>query len=32
MDDEERKKALKGKDIDRIAAACNRYPVMSLNY
>lgn len=30
MDDEERKKLLKGKDIDKIAAACNRYPVMSL--
>jgi hypothetical protein len=30
MDDEERKKLLKGKDIDKIAAACNRYPVMNL--
>nr|VVW86571.1 unnamed protein product [Nymphaea colorata] len=31
MDDEERKKVLKGKDIDKIAAACNRYPVMNLS-
>jgi hypothetical protein len=30
MDDDERKKVLKGKDIDKIAAACNRYPVMNL--
>lgn len=30
MEDEERKKLLKGKDIDKIAAACNRYPVMNL--
>jgi hypothetical protein len=30
MDDEERKKILKGKDIDRIAAACNRFPTISV--
>ena len=32
MDEDERKKVLKGKDIDKIAAACNRYPTMNLTY
>ena len=31
MDDEERRKVLKGKDIDKIASACNRYPSLSLS-
>ena len=31
MDEEERTKALKGKDIDKIASSCNRYPSMSLS-
>lgn len=32
MDEDERKKVLKGKDIDKIAAACNRYPTMNLTH
>lgn len=32
MDDDERKKVLKGKDIDKIAEGCNRYPAVSLEY
>lgn len=32
MDDDVRKKVLKGKDIDKIAEACNRYPAVSLEY
>ena len=31
MDDDKRKNILRGKDIDKIAAACNRYPVMNLH-
>lgn len=30
MDDDKRRNVLRGKDIDKIAAACNRYPVMNL--
>lgn len=30
MDDDLRTKVLKGKDIDKIAEACNRYPALSL--
>jgi pre-mRNA-splicing helicase BRR2 len=30
MDDNDRRKVLRGKDIDKIAAACNRYPALTL--
>jgi hypothetical protein len=30
MDEKTREKALKGKDIDKIAEACNRYPALNL--
>ena len=32
MDQKTRQKALKGKDIDKIAEACNRYPALNLEY
>lgn len=30
MDEEARTAALKGRDVDRIALACNRYPIVGL--
>lgn len=30
MEDDDRDKALKGQNIDKIAAACNRYPIVNL--
>lgn len=30
MDDNKRSIALKGKDVDKIAAACNRYPIVNM--
>ena len=30
MDEEERKRVLEGRDIEKIAKACNRYPAVSL--
>lgn len=32
MDDDTRTTALKGKDVDKIAAACNRYPIVNMAY
>lgn len=32
MDDKQREKVLKGKDIEKIAEACNRYPSVTLEY
>lgn len=31
MDDDPRTTALKGKDVDKIAAACNRYPIVNMS-
>lgn len=30
MEDDDRVKALKGHNVDKIAAACNRYPIVNL--
>lgn len=30
MEDDDREKALKGQNIDKIAAACNRYPIVNM--
>jgi len=32
MKNEDRERVLAGKDIKKIAEACNRYPVVSLEY
>lgn len=32
MEEEDREKALKGKDVKKIALACNRYSIVSLKY
>jgi hypothetical protein len=30
MEEDQRNAALKGKDVDRIANACNRYPIVNM--